>query len=268
MPGSLPAFLVELDQANKALNKNKSSQLNSTSQRDSLRALVEKYFDEIRPIVIGASEIDQDVGVVDDDMQKLLMLCHKRGSVKAYKQLLTKSRKALIVLDARVISNATSNNDAQNENQIDSKIIQTLQMIVPSAALSYQQALVDLQQENRLSWRGPATDLRESLRETLDYLAPDKDVEKMQGYKQVKDTHGPTMKQKVRYILKNRGASKSHSAPAETAIESIENAVGSFVRSVYTRSSVSTHTPTEKTEVTRIRDFVRVVLCELLEINT
>lgn len=268
MSGLLPTFLVELDQANKGLNKNKSPQLNSTSQRELLRALVVKYFDEIRPIVIGASEIDQDVGAVDDDMQKLLKLCHKRGSVNAYKQLLTKIRKSLIILDARVVTTTTANSKAHNENHIDSQIIQTLESIVPSAALSYRQALADLQQENRMSWRGPATDLRESLRETLDYLAPDKDVTKMPGYKQVKDTNGPTMKQKVYYILKNRGASKSHSAPAEAAIESIENAVGSFVRSVYTRSSVSTHTPTEKTEVTRIRDFVRVVLCELLEVNT
>lgn len=268
MPGILPAFLEELDQANKALNKNRSPQLNSSSQRESLRALVEKYFDGIRPIVIGASEVDQDVAVVDDDMQQLLILCHKRGSVKAYKQLLTKIRKALIVLDARVVTSIKSDTDAHAENQIDTMIIETLSKFVPSAALSYQQALIDLQSDKRHSWRGPATDLRESLRETLDYLAPDGDVKKSPGYKQVPNTNGPTMKQKVRYILKNRGASKSHSAPAELAIESIENAVGSFVRSVYTRSSVSTHTPTEKSEVTRIRDFVRVSLCELLEINS
>lgn len=267
MSGSLAEFLGELDLANKALNKNKSPQLNSQTQRNSLRNLVEKYFKQIRPIVIGGAALNQDVEVIDDDMQQLLMLCHKRGSVKVYKKLLTKIRKDLILLDARVVMSAKSTNESNNENRLEGLIVTTLEKIVPSAAFSYRQALLDLQMDTRLSWRGPATDLREALRETLDYLAPDRDVINMQGYKQLPNTNGPTMKQKVQYVLKNRGFNKSLSTPAETATESIEEAVGSFVRSVYTRSSVSTHTPTEKNEVIRIRDFVQVVLCELLEIH-
>jgi hypothetical protein len=147
------------------------------------------------------------------------------------------------------------------------RIVTTLRALLPSAALSYEQALIDLDQPERLSWRGPATDLREALRETLDHLAPDTDVKGSAGYKQEADTRGPTMKQKVRYILKNRGVSKMLAAPAEDATVSIDEAIGNFVRSVYTRSSVSTHTPTDKNEVLRILDFVRVVLCELLEVR-
>lgn len=267
MPGVLPTFLKELDQANKALGKNRSPQLNSSSQRETLRNLIERYFVEIRPTVIGASEVDQDVGDIDKDMQELLILCHKRGNVNLYKQLLTKIRKALIIIDARVVASNNAETDTRTENQIDSMIVDTLSKLAPSAASSYKQALLDLSSEHRHSWRGPATDLRESLRETLDYLASDDDVKKYPGYKQKPNTNGPTMKQKVRYILKNRGVSKAHSDPTEMAIDCIENAVGSFIRSVYTRSSVSTHTPTNRNEVTRIRDFVRVSLCELLEIN-
>ena len=55
-------------------------------------------------------------------------------------------------------------------------IIGTLTSLLPSSARSYEQAIRDLQSADRLSWRGPATDLRESLRETLDHLAPDADV--------------------------------------------------------------------------------------------
>lgn len=106
------------------------------------------------------------------------------------------------------------------------------------------------------------------MRETLDHLAPDTDVIAMSGYKQSPDTNGPTMKQKVRFVLKKRGLTQALSAPAETATEAVDSAIGTFVRSVYTRSSVSTHTPTDKGEVIRIRDFVRVVLCELLEVRT
>lgn len=267
MSGSLTEFLGELYLAKKILNKNKSPQLNSQTQRSSLRNLVEKYFNQIRPIIIGGTAVNQDVEIIDGDMQQLLILCHKRGSVKVYKKLLTKIRKDLILLDARLVTSTKSNNESNTENKLDALIITTLEKIVPSAAFSYRQALFDLQMDKRLSWRGPATDLREALRETLDYLAPDKDVINMQGYKQLPNTNGPTMKQKVCYVLRNRGLNKALSTPAETATGSIEEAVGSFVRSVYTRSNVSTHTPTEKNEVIRVRDFVRVVLCELLEIH-
>jgi hypothetical protein len=59
-----------------------------------------------------------------------------------------------------------------------------------------------------MSWRGPATDFRESLRETLDHLAPDSAVKAEPGFKLEQNTSGPTMKQKVRFILKKRGVSK------------------------------------------------------------
>lgn len=267
MPTSVPDYVRGLEQARKGLNNVNSTQLNSQSRRDSLRTLVEKYFDEIRPCLMGASEQDKDVAKVDNIMQELLILCHKRGLVKRYQALLSAARKGLIVLDALLVSTPVVVNSSQSINDVDLLIIQTLNQIVPSAALSYQQALLDLRSDQRFSWRGPATDLRESLRETLDHLAPDKDVIDMPGYKQSADTNGPTMKQKVRFILKSRGYTKALSTTAETATESVESAVSSFVRSVYTRSSVSTHTPTEKAEVTRIRNFVRVVLCELLEIT-
>ncbi|HLF17693.1 MAG TPA: hypothetical protein VI749_02245 [Candidatus Omnitrophota bacterium] len=268
MKSLLPQYLDELEQAKKTLNKNKSTQLHSQRQKNNLRVLIEKYFNDIRPTIISAADKNKDIEVVDSDMQKLLLLCHKRGATKTYIGLITKIRKALITLDARILATLLTPNEkgAHIDNKTDGQIISTLQQIVPSAALSYKQALLDLQIETRYSWRGPATDLRESLRETLDYLAPDNDVIQMKGYKQEPDANGPTMKQKARYIMRKRGGSKSSNASVETAADSIEEIVGSFVRSVYTRSNVSTHTPTDKKEVGRVRDFVRVVLCELLEI--
>ena len=268
MPVSVPDYVRGLEQARKELNKANSPQLNSQNRRNSLRTLVEEYFNDIRTVLMGASEQDEDVANVDKLMQELLVLCHKRGSVKRYQTLLSKARKGLIVLDARIVASPGTANTNQVANNADILIIQTLNQFIPSAALSYRQALLDLQADQQFSWRGPATDLREALRETLDHLAPDEDVIKMPGYKQSIDTNGPTMKQKVQFILRNRGVTKALSTPAETATESVESAVGSFIRSVYTRSSVSTHTPTEKREVIRIRDFVRVVLCELLEISS
>jgi len=75
------------------------------------------------------------------------------------------------------------------------------------------------------------------------------------------------MSQKVRYVLGQRGLGRSGTKPAEDAAAAVDAAVGSFVRSVYSRSNVSTHTPTDKAEVIRVRDLVRVALTELLEIR-
>jgi Predicted pPIWI-associating nuclease len=263
----LRTYFQDVDKARKELNKVRGQQLQSQKQRDELRLLVERYFSEVRPSVVSDQEQNDAIKQVDDDMQELLVLCHKRGSIKSYRQLLKNAKSRLIAIDAQVVSSAVLPRNEQKLNAVDAQIVSTLQSIVPAAALSYQQALSDLQLDSRLSWRGPATDLREALRETLDYLAPDDDVEEMSGYKQDPDIVGPTMKQKVRFLMRNRGASKAVSGPAEAAADSIEEAIGTFVRSVYTRSSASAHTPTEKAEVLRVRDLVRVVLCELLEIQ-
>lgn len=263
----LRIYIQELEKARKELNKVKGQQLQSQTQRDDLRLLVEKYFGAVRPSIVSDKEQNEAIKQVDDDMQELLLLCHKRGSAKTYRQLLSNAKTGLVAADARVVSSTILSTNKLSLDAVDQQIVSTLQSIVPAAALSYQQATVDLQGDIRLSWRGPATDLREALRETLDYLAPDDDVKAMPGYKQELNTNGPTMKQKVRFLLKNRGASKAVSGPAESAIESVEESLGTFIRSVYTRSNVSTHTPTDKAEVLRVRDFVRVVLCELLEIH-
>ncbi len=61
---------------------------------------------------------------------------------------------------------------------------------------------------------------------------------------------------------------KAASQTPETAVDAVEEVVGAFVRSVYTRSSVSTHTPRDKSEILRVRDWVRVAFCELLEIRS
>jgi len=267
MATHVSSLIVVLEKHRKALNQVNTPQLNSTETRNTLRLLVEEYFNVVRPQIAGNSERADNIDVVDSAMQNLLELCHKRGGINKYKDLLSKIKRGLITLDTHLVSASTSEIQQSTRDPVDSKIIVTLRALLPTAALSYDQALIDLENDARISWRGPATDLREALRETLDHLAPDKDVEEMSGYKPVAGAHHPTMKQKVRFILKNRGLSKSLSEPAQHATDSIDESVGQFIRSVYTRSSISTHTPTDRSEVLRVLDFVRVVLCELLEIR-
>lgn len=261
---SVAGLILELDQHRKDLNRATTRQLDSVSKREELRSFAASYFEYVRPHVATPSE---HLEAVDSAFKELLQLCHKRAATTKYLDVLRRAKKGLITLDAEQIIGFGATGAPLERNPIDSQILITLRALLPTAAMSYEQALIDLAQDSRLSWRGPATDLREAVRETLDHLAPDADVEEMPGFKLVKGTRRPTMKQKVRYILRNRGVSKTLAAPTEHASDAIEEAIGGFVRSVYNRSSVSTHTPTERDEVIRVLDFVRVVMCELLEIR-
>jgi hypothetical protein len=148
----------------------------------------------------------------------------------------------------------------------DKGVIQTLEDLVPSAALSYKQAIIDLADDNRISFRGPALELREALRETLDHLAPDEAVTSAAGYVEEKGRHGPTMKQKVRFILKARGQSKTSSAVPERATTTVDEMVGTLTRSIYDRSSVATHVATERKAVVQIRRYIVAILHDILEL--
>jgi Predicted pPIWI-associating nuclease len=155
---------------------------------------------------------------------------------------------------------------APNPNDDDARIIETLEGLVPPAALSYRQAIIDLADENRLSFRGPALELREALRETLDHLAPDKDVTAVEGYKPEEGRSGPTMRQKVRFILGSRGQSKSATTVPEQTTSTIDEMLGTLTRSVYDRSSFATHVASERKTVLQIRLYVVAVLHHILEI--
>jgi hypothetical protein len=267
MSKSFRDFATTADLLRKGIVSSKVSQIQSKQVLSGIRDLVEYYFRELRESYFSPDSSNVELVALDSYAQQLLELTHKHPAAakvtSILKNVISHSRK----IDVYITVNQ-SNNSVQIIGDIDTRIIDTLEKLVPSAALSYKQALIDLSLPARLSWRGPATDLREALRELLDHLAPDSDVTAAANFKLEPETKGPTMKQKVRFILSKRGVSRSASAVPEGAAASVEESLGAFVRSLYTRSSVSTHTPTEKNEVTMIRDWVRVTLCELLEIGT
>jgi hypothetical protein len=151
---------------------------------------------------------------------------------------------------------------------VELRILSTIEKLCPTAADSYKQAIEDLNNESRFSWRGTAGELREALREVLDTLAPDEEVQKGPGFKLEKDARGPTMKQKVAFVLKSRKQPEAARKTVEQAADVVEEKVGGFVRSVYNRSSVSVHTSRDKSEVLSVKRFVDTVLVELLEIGT
>jgi hypothetical protein len=234
---------------------------------DLVRNIVDFYFRESRAKILSGGVGLDAIEDLDGHMQKLLEATHKRTSTSVYINIAKDIGRELLRIEKIVIMSRPKTDKGISIGNVDRAIIDTLSKIVPSAALSYEQALLDLESRTRLSWRGPATDLREALRECLDHLAPDKAVEAQENFKREKDTSGPTMKQKVRFVLSSRKLSGNIVKTAEDTVDLIETSIASFVRSVYGRANISTHTPTKKFEVCRIRDLVRFSLCEILSIQ-
>ena len=218
-------------------------------------------------MLAGQAHLAERVAELDDNQKSLISLTHKDAAKNTYLDKLGAAKKLLVSLDADVTAGTPNSERTSLFDLTDAKILETLSSVLPSASASYEQALRDLSDDSRKSYRGPATDLREALRETLDHLAPDKEVKAMEGYKQDPAVSGPTMKQKVRYILRIRERPKAQIDPLESAAEIIDEIIGTFVRSVYTRSNVSTHTATGRNEVLRLRHYVRIGFIEILEIR-
>ena len=139
----------------------------------------------------------------------------------------------------------------------DAQIIAKLEALVPSAALSYKQAVLDLKDESRVSFRGSALELREALREILDCLAPDSDVTTAPGY-------GTTMKQEVRFIIRGRGKRCSSDVP-EKAVTPFEEAIAGLTRAVYELSSKATHVAGERQTVVQLCRYMVAILHEIIE---
>lgn len=148
---------------------------------------------------------------------------------------------------------------------IEKQIVAALENTVPSAALSYRQVLRDLEDHDRLTFRGTANDLRGAVWDLLRTLAPDADVMAQPGFKFEKDTSKPTQRQKARHILKAR-----HSSAVDAAVESLdilEEYVSSLARILYSRTSSSAHIGSERSEIRQMKMYVDAFIAEVFEIH-
>ena len=151
-------------------------------------------------------------------------------------------------------------------SQTERGILTTLERMLPSSADSYEQVLRDIAHGARVSWRGTAAELREVLREVMDYLAPDDKVTTSQGYQQEPGRFGPTQKQKVRFILKARRTGNAAIDTVEGTLQTVDESVAALARTTYTRGAASTHTSPEAGEIRKLKRYVDALLAELLEV--
>jgi hypothetical protein len=148
----------------------------------------------------------------------------------------------------------------------EDQIVAALEASVPSAAPCYQQAVRDLADDRRISYRGTANELRSAVWEVLEHLARDADVSAAPGFQLEPGQNTPTRKQKARYILRARLGETARQTP-EATLALIEDHVANLTSGLYARSSVSTHLEAERGEVHQIKMYVDAFLAEVLEIH-
>lgn len=252
------------------ISKSKSIHINEKKIKNKVIDFGKMYFREIQPLLNEISLHRQLIEALDSKIQDLIKYTSTRTKISEYKNTNKELSQLLMDVSLQIeisIGQYIKNLKKTNLNsEIEKNIINTLYQLVPSAALSYQQALQDLQTEGRISFRGTANELREALREILNHLAPDDKVIKQHGFVFEKGLSKPTMRQKVLFILNARKLPDSIIKVPETSIRLIDQYTATLARALYDRSSISSHISTSKNEIMTIKRYVDSLLCEILSI--
>ena len=146
-------------------------------------------------------------------------------------------------------------------------ILSTLIRISPGVAASYEQCILDLGDLQRRSYRGVAHELREVLREVLDYLAPDKDVLAEAGFRLEEGRTKPTQRQKAQYIFRKRRLSREAMSVPEMTLSMVEELQSQIARDAYSRGAKEAHTVTSGAQVRQLKMWIDALLGEFLQIH-
>ena len=225
-------------------------------------AIARAYFTMVGPELAGIDE--QLANTIDQTIQELLLLAsasRDKGSYSILDDLKTLLFRASVTLmKALGVRRLVL-------SQTEMAILRKLKELDPVSAESYEQALRDVSEGDRLSWRGTANEMREVLREVMHRLAPDDVVKADPQFAMEQNQTRPTQAQRVRYILKERRSKEGAIAVAEKSLALIEESVAVLARSTYTRSNETTHSGSGVREVRNLKRYLDALLGELLAIS-
>jgi Predicted pPIWI-associating nuclease len=269
---SWQSFVESLDTVERAIARVSAVNVNALGPRDTTRGLIQQYFREARPDLIELGLNSEEVQTMDGAMQSLLQLANGRNPKRSYTRVLRAARtqaQELELLREIRLGEARGANRGSTVviSDIESRILTTLSNLVPTAALSYDQAIRDLAATDRISYRGTANELREALRETVDRLAPDHEVVAAPGFSFEVNQTTPTQRQKVRHILVSRRMSATARRVPEESVSLVEALTSSIARAEYQRTSLATHVASTQQEVRQLKSWVDALLAELLQVH-
>jgi hypothetical protein len=268
---SWSAFSDSIERLEQAVINIKTGTITSIRFRRSAQRAAQVFFRQCAVDLLRLGIDDDLFDELNFATQSIMTLSSNSSSKSAYIKAFRKLRRVInqVTLDRefKYWDQSAMSYQPNPLSATEVLIHDTLIKLLPSAARSFKQAISDLSDNERLSYRGVANELREALRETLDHLAPDQDVQARPGFQLEKNQTTPTVKQKVRYILRARELAENAIRAPEEAVAIIEDRIASFARATYVRSSISAHVAAEREEVLQVKNYVLLVLAEVLALR-
>jgi hypothetical protein len=145
----------------------------------------------------------------------------------------------------------------------EANILGRLRQQSSSLADSLEQALQDLNDQTRRTYVGPAGEIREVMRATVQLLAPEDEIRKQPWYVGVEQAgkRNPSQAERIRFAVQQRGGAKEQ---AKGADELIDQLVGQIGRQTYSAGSSAFHTSAVNGKVRKLTGWVFAVLDEVL----
>lgn len=132
-----------------------------------------------------------------------------------------------------------------------------------SLADSMEQALRDMNDPGRLSYMGPAGEVREVMRAAVQLMAPDDEVRKQPWYVGIEQgkKRNPSQAERTRYAVQRRRGSREQ---VQVMDELIDELVGKVSRTTYSAGSSALHAGADQEAVWKLTGWVWAVLDEVL----
>lgn len=132
-----------------------------------------------------------------------------------------------------------------------------------SLADSMEQALRDMNDPGRLSYMGPAGEVREVMRAAVQLMAPDEAVRKQPWYVGIEQgkKRNPSQAERTRYAVQRRRGSREQ---VQVMDELIDELVGKVSRTTYSVGSSALHAGADQEAVWKLTGWVWAVLDEVL----
>jgi hypothetical protein len=237
--------------------------------RNTIRSFVGAWFQFYRSAFLGMLGDQAALQPIDDVMQLLTKLVangegRRRFTTELAAMKLLFAEQFVVPLTRSYWSRAPEKTPAG----LDEEVLKRLKRLDIQLANGYEQVILDLEDGNRISYRGTAGELREVLTEVLHRLAPTADVQATDWYKEArrsgKKEPTPTRAERIRFILRARNTRSAQTEAAETYVESVEERLGNVVSATYARNSDAAHKGAEAAEVAQLLRYVNALLREVL----
>ena len=147
------AFCDVFSRFSRHIDQARTVNINAISLRTEARDVAQQYFRQTRPTLQDLG-LDEQLEVLNAGFQSLLELSDRNNAASSYKKQTKAIRRLMPKVSSRIELNQGIVKVGPTNTEQDKRIIQTLEGLVPSAALSYRQAIIDLADETRISFRG------------------------------------------------------------------------------------------------------------------